>query len=725
MDYIPPKYNSAFFKFTKVGYVKPDFNKTNFSFDPMFRDLKSTITGTVFQTDYLKSCNTKVVGFSSGNIQVLRDNCIYGGIRDLQVFLFTSNYVDFGGYIKSTLSTQDNLGVVLRPWYKELSYDLRSAIKGWNRDNYTNLPVYLKQTFIDNIDLNFHLKTFLISQVEIASTIRGWSVGNIQDLLSAIQASTPGASDIYSYIKPTIQDAFDLEVNIFKIWQHNNSNIPVNLHGWQTLDLQKIIQALHIKDLLSTIRATYIRNISAFLYAIQPVNLGFSLMGWAEQNLNALVLATKYGGDLLATITAIPPADLGVTLFAKKGIGVAKDLNFRMTNFYENDLNIYLNVFWYKDLGIFLNSSKQTFDLQVKIYPKIVFVRQNINLSFLENRDLACIVNFPCFNSGFRDLLISLYSQYKKDLPISIWGFDSANIVDLGCSINAYDYVACNMLPIHYVNLYRDTSSLILEYKKSAIFSINTLHVMGANITKGYVDIKNYIYGEYLQKDLNIFIRAYSNKHYTQSNIIDNFITLQLKDNEEEFRKHITLEFNSYANNYYYFSGNQRAYRTFQEDHWVVFVEGFKFNSNKTGEEKAKVMRKYIFSLRNYNSIDEAIRDMIDRVTIMKHQDLNTFIFADNNNIKDLGISIKANKVFKTTRSLPVRIKVGSVAVVKELYASIFPQAYESTTNLECTIIGTNYESSIPTDPMVFNFEGAGGILPDPENINFEFLIEE
>lgn len=725
MDYIPPKYNSVFFKFDNFGYVKPKFNDVDFSFDPRMRDLKSTITGNTFQTDYLKSCDTKVVGYGTGEIQLFRDNCVYGGIRDLHVLIFTSNYIDFGGYLKVNQAGQKDVGLTLKPWYSELSYDIKSSIKSWNRDIQKDLQIYVKQTYTDTTNLYKYLNVFQTSQSNLNNSIKGWSVGNIKDILTAIQASSPGTLDIYSYIKSTIQTSFDLPTNIFKIWQHNTANLLYNLHGWQETNLNETIQALHISDLFSTVRATYIRNISAFLYAIQPVNLNASLMGWATTNLGSSLITTKYGGDLNFSLFSIAPIDLPINLVAKKGISIVKDLGFSMTNFYEKDLHGLLNIMYYKDLNVYLSSSRQIIDLQIKIYPKIIFVRHNINLSFLENRDLACIVNFPCFNSSFRDIGASMVVQYRKDLGASVWGTDGSNIKDLRCSINSYAYVTTNLINIDYINLVPPNSNTTITYKKSNIFSINTLNILGNLVTKGYSDLKTNIIGDYAQKDLGVYIRAYSNRHYTEGNSINNFITLKLNNNEEEFRKYVTLSFSAYANKYYYFSGNQRVYREFREDHWVVFVEGYRSAPENYGFDKIKVMKKYIFSLRNYNSIDEAIRDMIDRVTNLKYSDLNSFINATSGNYDDLSVVIKPCKIFKTTRNLKARIKVGFVSVTKDLNTFINPTLLNLSTDLSCAIEGVNYESSTGDNYLVFNFEGSGDVLPDPNNITFEFLIED
>ena len=122
--------------------------------------------------------------------------------------------------------------------------------------------------------------------------------------------------------------------------------------------------------------------------------------------------------------------------------------------------------------------------------------------------------------------------------------------------------------------------------------------------------------GKHLISDLSVSIRPAINVSYENINAVKKLIPIKLKDNKEEWRRHVEITFNSFAYNYYFFSGNNKAYRERREEHWIVEVEGYSFSKNIPGGIKSNSIKKHTFNLNRYNSIDEVIRDMVNRVTI-------------------------------------------------------------------------------------------------------------
>ena len=690
-------------------------------------NLINTINCVPITPDYLKGCDTYIVGHTDGVIQTFRSNCVYGGFRDLQVALATFHIDDIPAYIKSTNASYLDLQELLKSWSKGPDTDLYNIIKGLVHEQEFNLSAYIKQGLTGQVDLLKRINVFQHAQLDLQKIIKGWSASNVIDLLNAIKCTYVATADFKTYIKSTEQQISDLASNVFKIWQHDIKDIGESLHGWQTFDLQKIIQAMHTYDLNVMLRSTFITNITAILYAISPVDIEVELHGWQTQDLQVLLSLGTYDGDLSASMYGIDSVNLNASLVAKRGVQIISDLNGYTTNLKISDLPVTLNTIYYSNLNVFLNSSRQIIDLQCIIYPKVVFVRHNINISFLEHRDLAGIINFPCFNSDFRDLQCVLQAKHKKDLKAYIWGAEGSNVVDLSCYINASDYVSIASLPANYLNLNRSITRVSLNYKKSNIFSIDSIKVFSTDIYHSWSDLHSNIVGKLLYSDLGVTISPYINRHYNSPTVLQRFVTLKLKNNVEDFRRYVELTFNEYASSYYYFSGNNRAYREFSDEHWVVKVEGYEMLPIGRGFEKSKVRKKYIFNLSNYESIDSAIRDMVDRVTLLRNYDLSMSIIPITHDIptsdaiSDLGMSIISKRVYYTNRVLRSSIMTVTPDNV-DLSVYILSTSLSGTTDVGMTITGQDYEGVLDGN-VDFNFIGVGDIQPEPDEVNFVFIF--
>jgi len=746
-EYIP--LNTLPFDFTEAGYSQPRIGDIAFEFgaDLSISQLKVAINGMELERDALKQCETYVVGYESNTVQIFRHSCTYLGVRDLSAYIqveqMSTSSSDLHGYLKQMAAGELDVNFLLRTFQQQqenfnniikglwhTNFDLTVAIKSWHTEQTKDLPFRIKRGFSDELDVNFLLRTFQQQQEEFGNVLKGWSVSNVKDLFNIVKGSYKEELDIQAYIKSAILDQKDLAAIVYKIWQHDNKNINLILHGWQVANLQFITQVWHTEDLNIILRATYFNDVGAFLYAIQPVDIEAELRGWAIQDLSIYIARGDYDGDLPVYIYGVNSINLPIYLVGKLGIQVIKDLAGTMTNLSVEDLPISLNTISYSDLNAYLLSSRLTVDLNFKIYPKIVFVRHNINVSFLEHRDLVASINHTCVSSSFRELSFSMIAKHKHDLPCFIYGGDDSNIVDLQFFINSYDYIAQNTIPVEYINLAPSTKASVFLNRHPNVYSLNLINVYGGTLNKEAVDLTYSITGDMLYNDLGVRIHPYSNPHYDTS-IVQKFVTLKLKNNIEDFRKYVELTFNSYINKYYYFSGNQRAYKAFRDDHWVVKVEGHQLLPVGSGFEKTKVHRKYIFNLKHYETIDAAIKDMIDRVTQLRNFDLGVSITPTGGVFKDLNAyvvprdqnGITFHRKYYTNRTL-----AGTISVTRpqasDLFSYITPTSLDAESNLIGEIKGVDYENS--TDGLVdLNFKGSGDTQPEADQVDFTFIFGE
>lgn len=715
---IPPEKVDSLFNFTDTGY------ETNFSTPrgTSMSEVRAAIVGMELERDYLKHCEEYVVGFNQYNLQIIRHGCVYGGIRDLNVYLdVLSHFRDIPAYIKQTYAGQKDVFKTIRGWGQD-TLDLNNVLKGWLRETPKDLPIYLKQGYSDELDLFEYIKSFEEQQVDLRNTVRGWSTGNIVDIINTIRIWHKEEIELPNYIKSTIRDELDLLTIVYKIWQHQHDDIGALLHGWQEVQLQKIIQPLHISDLPVQIRSTYLFNLNAFLYAIQPVDIPANVIAWAYHDLPISIVDGPHPGDFPANIFGVGPFDLPVSIHARKGLGIIYDLNARLTNLSVQNLILSVNPMQYFDLNVLLASSRDYANLTLKIYPKVVNVKYNINVSFLEHRDLAGIINFPCFGSAFSNLMATVTVKNSKDMRMFIYGYDYSNIANLRCSINASDYLAQDAINVKYfANKLPITSHATVRYtKKSVVHSFNTINTWTNTFTRSISDLKTMIIGDYMTKDLAVSIRAYSNRHYYSPGVEEKFITLKLKNNQEDFRRYVELTFDSFARSYSYFSGGKKAYRDNVNDHWIIRVEGHKLLPVGRGFEKSKVKRKYIFNLRNYPTVDDAIKDMIDRVTQMKYTDLNAFIESTNDRVTNLGASLRVKRIYKTNRIIRGVIKGGATSEIN-LVTRVIPMLFKDSFNLTGSITGKEVIDDA-YGVVDFEFLGTGNTPPTPIDADFEFI---
>lgn len=713
---IPLDKTIKLFDFTESGYSGPALSR-----EISMSEIKSAIVGMELQRDYLKSCQEYIIGYEFGNLQVIRADCVYGGIRDLQSFIdIQEHIVNLHAYIRQSFTGQSNIVEVLKG-FGSGNYNIDSTIKGW-ASTYTDLYNYLRQSTDFSENLQVYLSIFNAQQENLHSNIKGYSTGNIVDILNAIHVKYNAILDIPSYLKIVMQQDEDLSTVVYKILQREQKELNKILHGWQEIQLQKIITSFHTFDLPILLRSTYFNNLTGFLYAIQPFDIKATLMSWAVGDLSVQIAKGDYGGDLGVSVLSISPRDLNFKIYVKRGLHIVKDLNARLTNLCFSDLSSTLKTIQFYNLGCFLNSTRLYADLVVKIYPKIIYLKHHLNVSFLENLDLAAVINFSCFSSMYCDLASYLVIKNSKDLKSYIYGYDYSNILDLGCAINASDYLSMNTVNINYFHDPQPESNVVLRYvNKQPYYYFNRINLWTDTFNRDISNLQGYINGNYLTKDLSVFIRVCSNLHYQHTGIKETFIVLKLKNNREDFRRYVELKFNSSVKEYIYFSGEQKAYNVSLDSRWVICVEGHRLLPVGYGFEKTKVKKKYIFNLKNYTSIDEAVKDMIDRVTNMKSFNLPAFIEATNDRMADLHAYLKSKRLYKSNRVLGSSLRPAHPAV-SDLTTTLNSVRSSAFLNLFTTIVPI--ASSINYGSVDFDFFGDGDPIPTPSSADFLFDLE-
>jgi len=105
-------------------------------------------------------------------------------------------------------------------------------------------------------------------------------------------------------------------------------------------------------------------------------------------------------------------------------------------------------------------------------------------------------------------------------------------------------------------------------------------------------------------------------------------IVINLKRFEEQWRRTVEIMFDTEGDgdfHYFYVSGENKIYRVGRDRHWIVWAKSYT-EDNDNMIERRNVRYKYIFRMSDYNSVDEAIRDLIDRVSTYREAQLAAYI---------------------------------------------------------------------------------------------------
>jgi hypothetical protein len=96
---------------------------------------------------------------------------------------------------------------------------------------------------------------------------------------------------------------------------------------------------------------------------------------------------------------------------------------------------------------------------------------------------------------------------------------------------------------------------------------------------------------------------------------------------KENWRRFVEIFFDFTGDSpyhYFYVSGADKVYRVDRDRHWVVRAKSYQRVSGMI--ERRGVRRKYIFKMSDYANVDEAVRDLIDRVSTYRRANLGAYI---------------------------------------------------------------------------------------------------
>jgi hypothetical protein len=500
-------------------------------------------------------------------------------IRDLGAIIGGFDIKDLGSYVNIFQSGYENLPVDI---YSISPANLRGIIKGWSKEKEKDLLVYLV----------------------------GWDQKDLSARLNIFK-----------------REHLNLGAYIYTTFLQANLSAYINTIDYRNLGARiGVFQQGH-KNLSAYINQIYYMNLPAFLRG----GKGFGI----EINLPVYLIGGYGPGDIQASIFAISPKDLSAYIKAFKGIQIPFDLKAGVESYYANDLQSTISPIVPFDLGAYINSRGKSVILNAIIIPKIIHLKRAINIALLEHKDLKALVNFMCFASEYRSLSAYLKAIYKLDLRGFIFGRDEAasNIIDLKCYINTAIYDVEDIIDIRFV-----PSSSINEY---------ALLKLRFGVTDKYIvfDTLPILFGSYYYSNLSAIVTGVLTSYDLGASLTPTFdynytelpswvrpktheVVINLKRFEAQWKRFVELMFDTTGDDnfhYFYVSGEDKIYRIDRNRHWTVWAKSY-IKDTENMVERRSVRHKYIFKMSDYNTIDEAIRDLIDRVSTYRQYSLGAYI---------------------------------------------------------------------------------------------------
>ncbi len=567
---------------------------------------------------YLKYCEEYVVGYSQYGVQILKGRCYYGGIRDLAasyiiwakpVYSDTSNLAaqigrvfiedfpasinvetpaDLLAYIKALTRLEKDLPVLIH------GLDERFLPAQINAMIISSLPAIINP--IPPVDLPAYIKTWPMKH--LPANIYGWDELDLSAYLYAMQKGDLPA--VINVVPP--------------------KDLGVILKGWvreATADLGAYILGLAYGDLPAIIRSTYLKDLPGYWYAVQPQDLPAYIRGWGEGNLTASLIGVYGAYDLRATIIATENyKNLIARIKAVIATDVPKDLPAIIRGWYAYDISAYIKAIMSVDLSAYINSIGQISDLSATIIPKTIRLTSVLDVITMNHLDLSAVINPYCMYTGFKNLSSYIRAIYKSDLWAVILGKKYATVeVNLSAKVGYADtYSFIDKLPI---SLYITADSYRYIDKLPLIIKIfNGMRSLSASIlgTMMYSDLPVSITGDYLQPH---DFENTKNKDRVYTRTYAGFF---------ESLKLVEISFKSIVRDYFYSEAGATAWKVYRPDKWIVNIESY-VPQNLAINVKRKLFRfKYLNDVSQYNSVDEAVRDVIDYVTGEIYNDISARI---------------------------------------------------------------------------------------------------
>ncbi|KKK49272.1 hypothetical protein LCGC14_3136720, partial [marine sediment metagenome] len=263
---------------------------------------------------------------------------------------------------------------------------------------------------------------------------------------------------------------------------------------------------------------------------------------------------------------------------------------------------------------------------------------------------------------------------YKSELKAFIIGWFSGfadNVGDLGAYINAEDYYVEDKFTVTFVPGVRKYTQLNINFSVNDVYkTFDTLPIIygsfyGANLSAT-------INGILTSYDLGATVTPVLQTNYTELpenvNPKSHEIVIDFNDRwRENWRRFVEIMFKrdgAEPFHYFYVEGSNTIYRVDRDRHWTIWADSY-LNTEDDMVERRDIRQKYIFNMSNYSTVDEAVRDLIDRVSTYRRASLGASIVGEWGPMANLSASIEPKIKYSWVKYLGASLTVqgGSLAL--------------------------------------------------------------
>ncbi len=516
---------------------------------------------------------------------------------------------------------------------------------------------------------------------DLPTSIYSISPADLQALINVIEIRDLPSTIVGGFLKGTS----DLNAGFFKIFSRGSANLQGIIESdLEQFDLQGIINVIFLRNLSASVFPLTLIDLPAYILGGGAVELYALLHGWDTRDLGGVLTSVFGPGDLQASILAISHQNISAYIRGWKGIEITFDLGGYTVGSYISNLQAQINIIQAVNLSAYLTPTGGSINLNAVLIPKTILIRKAVLVALLEHKNLMALINYRCQLSKAIDLSAYVYALMKKDLRANIigwFGSTTDNIKELGAYINAaiYNVQDClnsiGFVPERSNDKY---TSLRIRFGVKDIYEVfNSIDVIyGTYYGK---DLSAYVTGVLTSIDLSAALTPVFDWNYTElpSWVIPKTheVVINLEKFEEQWRRFVEIMFDHASDtdyHYFYVSGTNKVYRLERNKHWTIWVKSYVPDDTSIIDRK-NVRFKYGFNMSNYSTVDEAVRDLIDRVSayrelnlpasinvlaLSKYKDLTAYIetkikYTWANNLRSF-IRVFANSQFDMGASLTV-----------------------------------------------------------------------
>lgn len=624
--HLPMDLNSAIRIWNRNNFMDLNGNIHGFSYDSIIAEIYMHQPVDIY--GYIKSTQA---AFEDLNAYLLIQ--LNRATTDLTTFIHLHSPENINGYIKSFINSYVDLDSYLLPILLSGTLDLQAVVEA-------HVP----------IDFTAYIKGFRYGSLNIGALLTGIKLKGYLDMTAAVAMHLP--ADIRAYTK-----CFDPGTPI---------NLIGGLMGWDT------------KDLVGNISSVFKRDLSAYSYAIPPVDLYGYIKTWPQKLLYGYIMGYDtldlsssvniiYDSLLTAVINSHSPVNLYSYI---KGYGINElrdisgsilpltlfDLNallyvkqMRLLNAYLNpippsDIAGYIYGWQNMDLGSIISSIDSPYDIKASIYPSGAFFTINAHLKRVLGK--AVKEDLASYISGWQDSDITAYISFIQPKNLNAILNVVGQIYDLGAFIQPKSIRLTTLLKIH----------TLMRSDLSA-----TINLFCRNQGSSYKDLTSLLNVVYFN-DIGGYLKAFKELAYNNLNA-----TIGSKKTFVAIDK---LPLNVYINNVIKaednFSLNLRIFMQSLNLGSQIFGEYYNYNLSafigglweETIEFDDAKSREIVYKL-NRNSQVEYTRD----VELLFRTKVNDYFFVSGNNKvyrtdrtehwkTEIRSYIPSNEILKTKRKL-------------------------------------------------------------------------